>query len=57
MTEIKVFELEMEDAYKLDTLFSACAKAAFREAKMQPKINKESQKKNGRVTAYNSESK
>ena len=57
MTKINIFELEMEDADKLDALFSACAKAAFREVKTQPQINKDAQKEKGRVAAYNSESK
>lgn len=48
MTEIDVFELTLEDADKLDVLFSTCAEAAFKEA--QKKQKTETKKKDQRKT-------
>ena len=47
------YQLDIDDAEKLDILFSACAEAAVKEAQKKPTNKKEPGKREHRVKAYN----
>lgn len=52
MIDIDVYQLDIDDAEKLDILFSACAEAAVKEAQKKPTNKKEPGKRERRVKAY-----
>lgn len=55
MIDIDVYQLDIDDAEKLDILFSACAEAAVKEAQKKPTNKKEAGKRECRVKAYHRE--
>ena len=53
--DIDVYQLNIDDAEKLDILFSACAEAAVKEAQKKPANKKKAGKRESRVKAYHRE--